>query len=285
MSDTYCGKDCNECSYREKLNCDGCKSGPGRELSTECELASCCRNKRHATCNTCIDKSGCYCYLNRTKIPAERLKRKAEKSERNKELIPKAQLLKKWTDILFFVVIFSIIFSLITEFKVFVENEIFSTISYFGGIAFTIAYGVCLICMGKVCKNYYKSAVLIIGMQIGQAFFDFTSEATNLISVTTMLVLLIILTLLAEYFELMAHAEAVAPYNMMISGNWKKLWKWFIICYAVSMFAILMGTLIGQIFTLVLTITMLVLDIIKIMYIRQNYNAYLDYLRMCEYES
>ncbi len=31
MSETYCGKSCESCVFRERLECAGCKNGPARE--------------------------------------------------------------------------------------------------------------------------------------------------------------------------------------------------------------------------------------------------------------
>lgn len=38
MEGTYCGKLCEECQYKEMLQCPGCKEGPGKAWNCECEL-------------------------------------------------------------------------------------------------------------------------------------------------------------------------------------------------------------------------------------------------------
>lgn len=42
MGDTYCGKLCEDCQFKDNLQCPGCKTGPGKTWMTECELAKCC---------------------------------------------------------------------------------------------------------------------------------------------------------------------------------------------------------------------------------------------------
>lgn len=49
MTDTYCGKNCEECASKEALNCPGCKSGPGSAWSGDCEIAKCRKDKGHET--------------------------------------------------------------------------------------------------------------------------------------------------------------------------------------------------------------------------------------------
>lgn len=47
MGDTYCGKLCEDCQFKDNLQCPGCKTGPGKTWMTECELAKCCMDKGH----------------------------------------------------------------------------------------------------------------------------------------------------------------------------------------------------------------------------------------------
>ena len=58
MSNTYCGKNCNECTLKEELNCPGCLAGPGA-MGGGCELAACCRTKGHENCSTCGFRVNC----------------------------------------------------------------------------------------------------------------------------------------------------------------------------------------------------------------------------------
>lgn len=52
MGDTYCGKLCEDCQFKDNLQCPGCKTGPGKTWMTECELAKCCMDKGHQNCTT-----------------------------------------------------------------------------------------------------------------------------------------------------------------------------------------------------------------------------------------
>lgn len=36
MEGTYCGKLCEECQYKEMLQCPGCKEGPGKAWNLNC---------------------------------------------------------------------------------------------------------------------------------------------------------------------------------------------------------------------------------------------------------
>lgn len=51
--ESYCGKNCMQCSYFIQRCCPGCKWGPGQPVQGVCPLARCCREKGHGTCRSC----------------------------------------------------------------------------------------------------------------------------------------------------------------------------------------------------------------------------------------
>ena len=105
MAETYCGKNCTECAQKESLNCQGCKTGPGRQFGGACELAKCVRDKGHETCETCGFKGSCGTLRSRDSMPDYR-RRKIEAEETRKAAIAKrAPVLDKWLWILFWLFI------------------------------------------------------------------------------------------------------------------------------------------------------------------------------------
>ena len=60
MSETYCGKNCDDCSYKISEQCPGCMEGPGHQTYGACDLARCCRDKGHEKCDTCRFNYDCY---------------------------------------------------------------------------------------------------------------------------------------------------------------------------------------------------------------------------------
>ena len=70
---TYCGKNCESCTWRETQGCSGCETGPGSVYGGDCGIARCCREKGHASCQTCtIGQSGCTKWKGCEAAPAER---------------------------------------------------------------------------------------------------------------------------------------------------------------------------------------------------------------------
>lgn len=105
MAGSYCGKDCESCALREQLSCSGCRSGPGRTWGTECELARCCQQKGHESCQTCSFAGGCRLFSGRNEQPQYRLQERERSAQRQQEAAKKAEVLGKWLWILFWLMI------------------------------------------------------------------------------------------------------------------------------------------------------------------------------------
>ena len=108
MAETYCGKTCAECDLREKLNCQGCKMGPGKPYTGECTITRCCVNRGHSTCTDCTTASTCSMWKQRGDMPAERLRKReadaTQKFVRDREY----NFLAQWIGFLFWYVIITI---------------------------------------------------------------------------------------------------------------------------------------------------------------------------------
>ena len=106
MAETYCGKECGECSWRESLGCPGCKTGPGKQYGGDCGIAACCRLKNHETCETCTRK-GSYCAEYRSRDSAAQIRKQWQ--EREKKLRQTAErnamVLGKYLWVIFWLII------------------------------------------------------------------------------------------------------------------------------------------------------------------------------------
>ncbi len=49
----YCGLRCDECGFREKMNCPGCQAAAGKVFWGQCALAACCIDKGLPNCGKC----------------------------------------------------------------------------------------------------------------------------------------------------------------------------------------------------------------------------------------
>lgn len=88
MAGTYCGKVCEECVYREQLQCRGCKHEPGLAAVGECRVADCCRSKELWQCSGCGRSEGCRLLRDveeKPRLQLEKRKREAAETEISKE--------------------------------------------------------------------------------------------------------------------------------------------------------------------------------------------------------
>ena len=234
MSNTYCGRDCLSCTEKETMGCPGCRIGPGRMGDGECELAKCCRNKGHRTCETCVSNRRCGMYLNRAKAPQERQRRLQIEEERNREIAERTSYMKRWLKLLFWLFLPSLIGSIFTYDTI---RDLIPAM-YIPGLILnygsTIAYGVALVLMGKSESLYSKAGLLHLLASV-------ISIATSFIIANEAIALLLklptaILGILATYNEYQAHSDFLEELDESLSGNWSMLWKAYIIttCMAVG---------------------------------------------------
>lgn len=270
MAETYCGKNCAECTYKEALSCPGCAAGPGKRYYTECDLAKCCADKGHSTCDTCQLQSHCGTYRGKERMPEHRIReREAEQAIRDR-LAERSPILGKWLWILFWLVIPSNLASLMTNENVAaVIPSLFIPGVVLQGVT-VLVYGLILLRLGNMEERYKPAAIcclvsglvpalllLLVGNQAGNWTLLLTIPAT-------------IVGMVGKYNEFMAHSEVLQDMDMELSEKWEMLWKWYIGCYAAvigSLLLVVIVPVLGLLVTLAAAIGIIVIDILQMVYL------------------
>lgn len=265
---TYCGKDCESCSYKEELNCAGCKQGPGRVIDGDCKLARCCRDKGHENCETCMDRRNCGMWLDKGTMARQRKESLEEETKKKEENIVTAQALAKWVKILFWMVVPIELFTLLGHERV---TEIFPILEFPASVASGVMQLVCawvLLQMSKIDEVYRKPAIFL-GLAALLGVISGLIPDTNgwglLFSIPTL-----VISLMASYHEFMAHAEVVAPFDVELSEKWNKIWKWYLFgmigIFAGVFLTFILGIL-GALFMLACVVLLGVATILKYVYL------------------
>lgn len=242
MAENYCGKKCEECAYKEQLNCPGCEQGPGNSWTGTCKIARCCDNKGHKTCDTCGHKSTCGDLRGKLSIPKERLS-EIEYENTKKERISKMALkLSKWMTVLFWIYIALIITGLLSNNYV----EALSPVLYQAGVMLgevgNIICGAIFLIISTE-SNWYKTAGIfniitpIVSIVIA-VLIVLTESPIMLLSV----IALLLMSLYGQYAQFKGHAEVLIEADPELSQKWDKLWKWNLILF---------GALIGSVIILI----------------------------------
>jgi len=263
---TYCGKNCDTCTYREELSCTGCQSGPGRMISGDCKLAGCCRDKGHETCETCELRRNCGTWLDKGNIPNQRMERRQEEKEKHALLERRAPFLGKWLWNLFWISIASVVLNFLTGDTVVALVPALKmpaqTCSYICQIA-----AICILFIVSKEHHFYKNAALLSSVCVA------INIPAIFISEEQLWLLLLIglfqigMALMADYYEYKANAEVVLAVDGRISEQWDNFWNWMFyssIGLAVSMFLIFLLPTIGALTTLVSSVAIIVARIKKL---------------------
>lgn len=272
---TYCGKNCDTCTYREELGCSGCQSGPGRAISGDCKLARCCRDKGHETCETCAMKRNCGIWLDKGSIPRQRIERKNEEKAQQELISKRAPFLGKWLWILFWLVVPSEIAGIMTMDQVVVAVPALKLPGMVLSMLCSLIYALILLRVSSEHEFYKKAGLFGLG--------HIALECIGLIleSVSALVFVLaigeIVLGLLLTYHEYKAHGDVVYPVDKELSECWEKLWKWKIYSMAGlfgSVILMIFSRFLGVVLLFASLIFVIVVGVLKFVYLYRTAKAF-----------
>ena len=269
---TYCGKNCDVCTYREELSCTGCQSGPGRVISGDCKLAGCCREKGHETCETCELKRNCGKWLDKGNIPIQRMERRREEEEKQALIKRRAPFLGKWLTMLFRITIVSLVINFLTGDRVISLIPALRMPGLVGSYLCRFSVIYILFVMSKEHIFFRKAAILCgTGVIIGMLSGFIPEEHLWLLLVAALVQIAI--ELMADYYEYKANAEVVLIVDGRISEQWDSFWNWMLyssIGVAASLFLVFLLPPLGAILSLVSSVALIVARVKKIICIYRS---------------
>ena len=278
MAETWCGKHCSECSKKEELNCPGCKAGPGRSWPGDCEIAVCCRDKGHESCDTCTNSRFCGKRSRKDDMPERRLRKLAAEAEKRAEFARKAPFLGRWLSILFWMVIPSTVASLLgMNAMADVAPGVYRVGNYLT-VACGLIYGLILLRLAKEYFGYRTAGVLRLVTAVASLLLvlvsseDAVANWSLLISLPAMVV-----GLVGTYQEYMAHAAVLSGVDDCQAEKWRLLWKWKIgltLGIFGCLVVLLIFPLLGILAVFAALIGILVVGIVELVYLYRTAQAF-----------
>ncbi len=281
MSETYCGKDCAACTYKEQLSCPGCAAGPGKRFGGQCDLAKCCQNKGHRTCETCQNISHCGVYRGRARIPENRIKQRQAEEARLEALARRAPVLSRWLSILFWLVIPSTIAGILTADAIAQAIPALKLPGQILSFLCNLAYGGILLWLSREQYRYSPAGFCIALSGLLTLVSNIAFGANNQGWSLVISICAAIITLVGEYNEFMGHAGILADADGELSEKWEKLWKWQIgITLTILGSTILVGLapLLVALVLLAACIGAIVVSILKLVYLYRTAAAFRKYM-------
>ena len=274
MAESYCGKSCAECREFTEQRCPGCKSGPGAIWSGNCEIARCCRTKGHESCETCTLIDRCGLYSRRDGAPDERQRRSEEEARRAERIAARAKPLAKWLNVLFWLVIPNIIYMIISNDYVLEAVPGLYWPGLILGLLYSFAYGSVLFILRSESERYRKAGALLLACAAVDALkiIVFGGEGTLALIIGLASA---IMALVGIYNEYNGHADVLEGVDDGLSRNWRSLWRWQVYAsIAVMGGALLAAVIVGLFFVLGGAISLIVLDILKLVYLWRTANIF-----------
>jgi len=270
MSDTYCGKSCAECTYKESLPCPGCREGLGRPHYGECEIAKCCRERGLAACEGCSPGRPCP-LMNKDSVPEDVLRQRRERQAFEAHIGEIAPKLSRRLMIVFWLLIAIEAYGLLVAFLGLFQTyeqpmSWLNTADLILRIGYLTGFTVVLFTLSPFSAHFRKAA--------------FTHPAIILVSLlaavlpesTILFLLLALLSIAANclfyYSESSGFMEITSGLDDKLSAYWQKLRKWQLILTIALPFASLLITRIGS------SLVNMALGIIRYFLIYETYALY-----------
>lgn len=273
--ETYCGKSCDNCTKKDQLACPGCRMGPGRQWSGTCEIAKCCQQKNHATCDTCTDARMCGKRSRRDGMAEQRIRKLAVEAQQKEELARKAPFLGKWLWILFWLIVPSVVAGLIGNDAVVGLIPALRWPGEILSILCSLARCLILFKLSAEEERYRTAGILIlIAAAVDVVTAGMTGGWTLLLTLPAA-----VAGLVGQYHLYMSHAEVLRGVDSVLAEKWRNLWKWYIgaLCGTiVGIIFMLLGPRLGLVLTLAALIAILVVSILELVYLYRTAKCFRD---------
>lgn len=274
MYETYCGKDCQTCTYREQTNCGGCRS-----QKNDCTIVQCCVEKGHENCGTCGFRDNCRKLMSRDNMPfyIQRQKelqvaREADAARREADAARRAPIMAKWLGLMFWLMIASNVINLLGEIPgLALACEIITTLCGLGCAwallqlqGEDVRYRTAAICMVVPLVVSLVIAVISGGGEAPAWTLVLSLPAT-------------IVQLVGEYNKCHAHSSVVGGVDEALGAKWEKIWKWQIISLgslAGSIVLLLIAPVLGALVAMAAAIAVLVVAIMELVALYQSAQAF-----------
>lgn len=281
--ESFCGKVCGTCDWRERLQCPGCQEGPGRPFSGGCDIADCCREKGHAVCGTCGHVAGCPRHMRRDRVPEERQYRAEREARRRREMDQRAPVLGKWLWVLFWLVVPSVLGSLMSNETVLsalpglrVPGEVLSLLC-------ALAYSFILWRLRQIEDGYRVAAVCYVTSEVVSTLAEALRSGIGDGFVLLILLPAVAAQLYGTYREYTSHAAVLAGVSDDLAEKWRMLWKWeigllagLVGCVALA----ILSAVLGLLALLADLIGIIVVSILKLVYLYRTAKLFREHIPM-----
>lgn len=228
MAETFCGKSCESCTYKEELSCPGCADGPGHKYRGDCRLKKCCMDKCHETCATCQLSMHCGTYRDRHQMPQQRIEQRQRLEAQRLENLRRAPIFGKWFSVLFWLQIPQIAANMMANENIAGILPGLRTPGIMLQAVLLVATALVLLLLSKEEDRYRTAGLCILaggGLSLtASLFLQSSSEGASLLLGIPSAVL----SLVGRYNAYRGHSAVLRGVDDLLAEDWISYWKWYI---------------------------------------------------------
>lgn len=281
MAENYCGKNCEDCSFKEKLNCSGCKTGPGRTFGGDCKVAQCCQERGHNTCATCNQNNWCSKQRDAESAAESRFRKRERDRAKREKLEKQVPLMAKCLTLIFWLSIASLIPGLMSN-DLTIGFSVLHATGLIINAVFSLAILAIYFCMGRANSRYRKAAVFMTLVTAGDYLgYWITSEVFPGWSFI-LKVAIVVVGLFCRFHMCTAHSEILVTVDYALSEKWMQLWKWYVYVLVgsfASIVVVFIFPILSSLMVLAVGIGAIVVCIVEIVYFCRMMRCFRTYAK------
>lgn len=253
MDVNYCGKDCAVCEYRSE--CRGCTA-----LHHDCDIAQCCRQRGHASCETCVTKDRCGTLMRKDRKYEERRESARRVMLAAQENEARAAVMAPVLWKIFWLMVVTNILSVVIFIPALERMG-----NIFIHVMSTMIAGL-LMTMKDVDRRFWTAGCCAVAAALLNLAVVLLGEGGL---VTVLSLGASVFAWVALYYELNTMGEIVGWVDAILGKGWRNLWKYRMIALGAGIGCVLLALLAPVLAAVVLigvAIAALVLGIMQMVY-------------------
>lgn len=273
MSESYCMKPCSECG-----GCSGCRAGA---YSARCDIAKCCKEKGHLSCESCTRSGGCPTRLSRDRIPELLQEKERKAAQVLQEQKQRICVMKAWLPLIFGALVTNNVVSLVLGLFDYLDTlPTVATLEELLSVGLTLVAGFGFWKLQEADEGFHFVAVFFGISSVFRFAYLFLPGEGVLNTVLTLLFAAVgVISMRSEY---LSFQSALSGSHQELSEKWEKQWTQTVCslaAFGVSLLISLLIPLLGVVVLLCSLAFIIFLSIRHLVYLYQTMDFCREYDR------
>lgn len=219
MSASYCMKNCDECTSK----CGGCRTSAYVE---RCEIAKCCRERGHRSCEDCLTRPGCRKCMGSSRMPESMILKERREREILQGNFKRAGILAHWVKVIFWCWIAQIVTGLLDLDFITQALPVVGFISFAVTTVLMTAVGFSYLEMKEIDDRFGYVGYAQLAVAVYSVLDRFLPEGNILMNL--LMFAAAVVNVISLNWMCTAYSDTLEGISPDFSEKWLSLWTWYL---------------------------------------------------------